>query len=150
MVTSVCGASSPSSSSYGSSRSSRSSSSRSGAIAAQRSSRDREGIGGRGDVVHAEHRRAALEGEHVRRDGCSDALVWVLAADQLPQEPLARRADQHAEAEVEELVEAAEKLEVVGDRLAEADAGVEQDALGGDPLARRERGALGEERLDVG
>src|SRR3954449_13048270 len=147
MVTSVCGASASSSSSYGSSRSSSSSSSRSGAIAAQRSSRDRERIGGRRDVVHAEDRRAALEREDVRRDRRRDALVRVLAAGEAAEEPLARGPEQQREPERGDLVEAAQQLEVVRDRLAEPDAGIDHDPLLGDALADGERDALLEERL---
>src|SRR5215218_7522844 len=137
MVTSVCGPSpsGSSSSSYGSSRSS-SSSSRSGAMSAQRSSRDREGIGGRRDVVHAEDARAAL--------------VRVLAAGEPPEEGLARGPEHDREPELDDLAQAVEQLEVVVNRLAEPDARVEHDALLGDALGDRERGALLEERLDLG
>src|SRR4051794_26767513 len=110
IVTSVCGASSSSSSSssYSSSRSSRSSGS-SGAIGPQRSSRHRERIGGGGDVVHAEHRRAALQREDVGGEGAGHALVRVLAAGQLPEERLARRADDDREAQVGDLGQPAQQ-----------------------------------------
>jgi hypothetical protein len=49
----------------------------------------------------------------------------------------------------DDLVEAPEQLEVVLDRLAEADAGVEPDALLRDPLAGREREPLLEECLHL-
>src|SRR5919108_204402 len=149
MVTSVCGASS-SSSSYGSSRSSSSSSSRSGAIAAQRSSRDREGIRRGRDVVDAEDARAALEGEDVGGDRRRDAVVRVLAAGEAAEEGLARGADEHRETDRDDLVQAAQQCEVVLDGLAEADARVEHDPLLGDALREGEGGALLEERLEPG
>src|SRR5919112_2125000 len=112
IVTSVCGASpsGSSSSSYGSSRSS-SSSSRSGAMSAQRSSRDREGIGGRGGGVHAEDARPALEAEDVRGDRGGDPLVRVLAAGEPPEEGLARGPEQDREPERDDLAQAVEQLE---------------------------------------
>ena len=51
---------------------------------------------------------------------------------------------------VGELAEAAEKLEVVLDGLAEADPRIEHHPLLLDPLADRERETLCEERLDLG
>src|SRR3954452_3566496 len=104
-------------------------------MAPQRSSRDREGIGRRGDVVDAEYGRPALEPEDVRGDGGEDALVRVLAVQEPPEEALARGAEQHREAEGDDLAEAVEELEVVVDRLAEADAGIDGDALLGDAFA---------------
>ena len=69
------------------------------------------------------------------------ALVRVPAAGELAEEALARGADHDRPADGDDLVEAAQQLEVVLHGLAEADAGVEPDALLGDPLARRRRRA---------
>ena len=66
-----------------------------------------------------------------------------------PEEGLARGADHERTADRHELVEAAQQLEVVRGGLAEADPGVEQDALLGDPLRDGERQPLLQERLDL-
>src|SRR4051794_83015 len=132
----------PSSSSMSSISSSRSS----GSIAAQRSSRHLEGVRGLRDVVDPEHGRATLECEHRRGQRRGDAIMWVVAAGEPGQERLARRSDHDLEAERGDLVEPPEQLEVVLERLAEADAGVDGDPVFRDALADRERRALLEER----
>ena len=53
-----------------------------------------------------------------------------------PDEPLPRHAHDHRAAEGHDLVQAPQQLEVVLERLAEADAGVEPDPLLGDAVAR--------------
>ena len=98
------------------------------------------------DVVHAQDRRAAL----VRRDRSCDARAHEVGGAEPLQRALAREADEHRPPEREQDVEPAHELEVVLDRLAEADAGVEADALLGDALRDRECEALLEERGDLG
>ena len=56
-------------------------------------------------------------------------------AEDLPERALARDADEHGPAERAQLVEPPEELEVLVRRLAEADAGVDADALLADPAA---------------
>ena len=66
------------------------------------------------------------------------------------EEPLAGRPHDHGAPDRRELVEPAQQLDVVLDRLAEADARIEADALFGDPRRDGEREPLFEERPDVG
>src|SRR4051794_24847356 len=129
MVTSVWSppSSSKSLSSSTSSGSRSSSGSWSGAIDLQRSSRDHQGLTCLGDVVDAEDAGAALVGQDVGGDGAGDAVQRVRDVGQLVDEALARHADHDPEAEPDDLVGAREQLEVVGDRLAEADARIEVD-----------------------
>src|SRR5215212_6743354 len=138
-----------SSSRSSSSISSKSSSGSLSHIQPESSSGHREGIGVLGDVVHAEHRRAALEREHVRGDRARHAVVPVAAAGQLGQEALAGGPDHDGPPDRNDLVEPAQQLEVVLDRLAEADAGVEPDAALVHALRYGEGEALLEERPDV-
>src|SRR5687768_6344712 len=90
-----------------------------------RSSGNRQRIHNRGDIVHAEYARSALEGEDVGGDGAGQALGLRAAAGELAEEALARRADHDRPAERHDLAEPAQQLEVVVDGLAEADAGIE-------------------------
>jgi len=98
-------------------------------------------------VVDAENRRAALEG----RDCCGDAGgEQVVGAGERAQRALARDADQDRPADRGERVESPDQLEVVLDRLAEADARIDQHALLGDALAHGELQALvGDTRIEV-
>ena len=85
------------------------------------------------DVVHAEDRRAALERQHGDGDARGHrARDRLRVAEHAPERALPRGADQDRPPERDDLVEPADELEVVLDRLAEADAGVEADALLGD------------------
>jgi hypothetical protein len=84
--------------------------------------------------VDAEDRRSALEREHVRGDRPGQALGHVAAGDP-PEEALARRADHDRAPERDDLVQPAQQLEVVLERLAEADAGVEQIRSSATPAA---------------
>ena len=70
--------------------------------------------------------------------------------EEAPEEALAGGADEHGPAERDDLVQAREELEVVLHGLAEADAGVEADALLVDPGVRRGLEPLLEERLHLG
>src|SRR4051794_37760633 len=151
MVTSVWSppSSSKSASSSTSSGSRSSSGSWSGAIPLQRSTRDAERLMRLGDVVDPEDAGAALVGQDVRGDRAGDALVGVRRVDELVDERLAADADDDAEPERDELVGAGPQLEVVGQRLAEADAGVEVDPVLLDALAHGELGPLEQERLDL-
>ena len=95
---------------------------------AHRSSRHLQRVVDRRDVVHAEDPGAALVGDDVGGDRGRDPILHRPGGD-LAQERLARGADHHRAPERDELVEAAQQLEVVRDRLAEADPGIEQDPL---------------------
>ena len=69
--------------------------------------------------------------------------------EQPAEEALAGHADDHGTADRGELAEPAQQLDVVLDGLAEADAGIEADALLGDPRRDGEREPLLEERPDL-
>ena len=72
----------------------------------------------------------------------SGPIVALGVAEQPAERALARRADEHRTPERDELVEPAQQLEVVLDRLAEADPGIEADALlRGSPQRPRTRAA---------
>jgi hypothetical protein len=98
--------------------------------------------------VNAEDPRSAGQREHVRGDRAGQPIAD-LAAGEAPEKPLARRADHDGEAERDDLLEPAQKLEVVLGRLAEPDAGVEVDALLRHALPDREGDALLQVCLDV-
>src|SRR6185437_16388889 len=92
--------------------------------------RERKRLDVLADVVGAQDRRASL----VRRDRRGDARAQRpgrrgRVAGELPERALAREADHERAAEREQDVEPPEQLEVVLDRLAEPDAGVEADAV---------------------
>ena len=91
-----------------------------------RSSRHRERVADRRHVVDPEDARAALVREHVGGDRRGDPVVDVAAGDRA-EERLARGADHERAADRDELVEPPQQLEVVLDRLAEADPGIEHD-----------------------
>ena len=92
-------------------------------------------------VVDADDARAALDGQH-RGDhaGRIDARPLVVGsierrrrhADEPRERRLARPADEERHAEREQLVLALEQREVVGRRLAEADAGIDDEPSGDD------------------
>src|SRR6476659_2621599 len=88
-------------------------------------------LGGLGHVVDAQHAGAGREREDRVGDGAADPLVRAGAVD-LADEALARGADQDRPAEVAQLAEPAQQLEVVLERLAEADPRVDPDPLLGD------------------
>ena len=67
-----------------------------------------------------------------------------------PRKPLREAPTTSGRPSAAQLVEPAQQLEVVLDRLAEADPGVELDALLGHALGDRERHPVLEERLHVG
>src|SRR3954452_16639037 len=85
---------------------------------------DGEGIDVLPHVVHAQDRRAAL----VRRDRCRDAraertdLRIGIACD-LPERALAGESEEQRTPERQQHVDSPQQLQVVLDRLAEADAG---------------------------
>src|SRR5579862_2891159 len=96
--------------------------------------------------MYPEDRCAALEG----RDGGGDArAAEIVAVDELAERALAREADQHRAAEREEHVEAPDELEVVLERLAEADARIKADAILTHAALDREPHAVLEERRDL-
>ena len=79
-------------------------------------------------VVDPDHRRARGDPKHGRGDGARGALER-RGAQQGAEEPLARRAEHHRPAQRGDPVEVAQQEEVVVERLAETDAGVEQHLL---------------------
>ena len=104
------------------------------------------------DVVHAQDRRTALvgrdRGARPRRASCptvADGSPRILR-----ERALAREADEHRPSDRDQLRQAPDELEVVLDRLAEPDPGVEADELLADPLRHGEREPLLEERLHLG
>src|SRR6266851_4505921 len=102
-------------------------------------------------VVHAQDRRTAVERGHCctnRRSGGPDLRVRV--AEDPRQRALAREPDQDRPPDRDELVEAAHKLEVLLDGLAEADARVEADELLADTRGDCECKPLLEECLHIG
>src|SRR5688500_12986569 len=94
----------------------------------ERSSRHGEPVVDGGDVMHAEYARPALVAEHAGGDGAVHAPGDV-AAGEAADERLARGAEHDRPADRGDLVEAAQQLEVVLERLAEADPGVQLHAL---------------------
>src|SRR5439155_24342097 len=101
--------------------------------------------------MYPEDRGAALVGEH----GCPDArgrgpCLRCGVAHDLAERALPRDPDQDRPPERGELVEPPKELEVVLDRLPEADPGIEADRLLADSLRNRERQALVEEARDLG
>jgi len=100
---------------------------------------DSERIDVRPHVVRANDRRAVLE----RRDGGRNARAnEIVAADELAEGALAREADQHGAAERQQDVEPPDQLEVVLERLPEADTGIEADAIFAHAAPDREAHAL--------
>src|SRR5579862_712890 len=97
------------------------------------------------DVVRADDRGTAFVGG----DGGGNARAAKIGRAEARERALAGEADQHRPSEGDEHVEPADELEVVLDRLAETDAGIEADAILRDALRHGEREALLEERRDV-
>ena len=99
--------------------------------------------------MDAEHARAALEREHVRRERPREPFRPRCGPADAREKALARRADHDRPAERDDLVEATDQREVVLIALAEADPRVEQHALLAHAFAHGELQASGEERLDL-
>src|SRR3954453_12619629 len=73
-------------------------------------------------VVRAQDRRAAVEGRDCGTDRCRHrAHLRLPVAEDAREGALAREADEERPADCEQLVQAANELEVLLDRLAEAD-----------------------------
>ena len=101
-----------------------------------------------GDVVDPQHVGAGPQREHVEAivpPSRSPTSRPVERAD----EALARRPDDDRPAELPQLAEPAQELEVVLDGLAEPDPRIDPDPLLGDPRADGDLDPLGEERLHV-
>src|SRR5439155_20536939 len=95
-------------------------------------------------------RGAALVGRDRGTDtGGGRARDRIGVAEQLAERALAREADDHRPTECRQLVEAADQLEVVVDRLAEANSGVEADPLLGNAGLDGEHEPFLEERSDL-
>ena len=85
------------------------------------------------DVVRPQDRRAALVGDDGGGDACRKGPGRRLGVAQDPAErALAREADDDGPTEGAQDVEPPDELEVLLDGLAEADAGIQADALLGD------------------
>ena len=100
-------------------------------------------------IVHAQEVRAPAVAVERGGDRGGHPVRGDLAAGERAQEALARDAQQQR-AESRKARQRAQQREVVRERLAEADAGIERDALRGHARRDRGLGALGEERLDLG
>src|SRR5215211_1300872 len=101
-------------------------------------------------VVNAKDRRTALVGGDRRGDARRErARLGVGIAEDLPQRALAGESHHEWPPERRQLIQPPDQLEVVLDRLAEADAGVEADAVFGDPRLDCKAQSLLEERLHV-
>ena len=101
-----------------------------------------------GDVVDAQDVGALGGGEDGGGDRAAEPVVHLGAVD-LADEALARGADDQRPAQLAQLAEPAQQLEVVLERLAEADPGIEPDPLLVDPGGDRDLHPLGEEGLDL-
>src|SRR5215218_2008483 len=114
---------------------------------------DRGGYGHRlldlDDVVDAENRRAVGGRQHRGGDRATQALAGVGAVDPA-DEALARGADDQRPAQLGQLRQAPQQLEIVLGGLAEADARVEPDPLLADAGGERRLDPRREERLDLG
>src|SRR5829696_4505592 len=139
----------PSPASSSSSISSKSSSGSLSHIRAESSSGHLQGVPVLGDVVYAEDARPPLERQHVRGDRAGEPIALVAAARELAEEALPRCAHHHRPADRDDLVQPSQQLDVVLDRLAEPDAGIEPDPLLRDALRDGEGEPLLEERLHV-
>src|SRR5690349_2252324 len=83
-----------------------------------------ERLARRRDVVDPEDVGPGREREHVRRDRRAEPVAHLAAGDR-PEEALARGPDHDRAAELGQLAEPPEQLEVVFERLAEADSRVD-------------------------
>ena len=91
-----------------------------------------------------------LEREHARRERARQALVGLGGArGEAREKALARGTYHDRPPDAHELIQAREQLQVVRDRLAEADARVEQHLLLAHALAHREGEPLLQKRLDL-
>src|SRR6185312_13300060 len=83
-----------------------------------------------GDVVDAQHRRAALGRRKRQGDRAAEALLGAGAiAGDLRDRALAAGAEHDPETERRDLRQAADEIEIVRRRLAEAEAGIDPDVL---------------------
>src|SRR6266705_4367378 len=80
-----------------------------------------------GHVVHAEDFGAARSGGQIGRDGADQAALHV-GVDQRAEEGLSRYAHQKREAVIRKILQAGNGVAVLTRGLAEADAGIEDDA----------------------
>src|SRR5207237_7343156 len=116
----------------------------------RKSSRDGERLDVLAHVVDAQDRDPALVDGDRRGDARRERPGrGGLIARELAERALAREADEQRPSEREQDVEPAHELDVVLDRLAEADAGIEADALLAHSLLDREAQAHLEEGGDL-
>ena len=103
------------------------------------------------DVMDAKDRGAALERGDRGADGRGGrAGRGSLVPEDLPEHALPREPDEHRPSKREQDVEPSHELEIVGDRLAEADSRIEADSLLGDSRVDCEFEPLLQKRRDVG
>ena len=110
--------------------------------------RHAQGFGVRAHVVHAHHGGSPSETEHGGDHGTCFALPR-LGPQQGADEALARGAQHDRTAKGGDAVEVGQQQEIVLERLAEADAGVEQDLCLAHAGGKRRRHALLEEDDDL-
>src|SRR6476620_3160482 len=101
-----------------------------------------------GDLVHPEHLRSAKQRQRVGGDRAAEP-VTDLAARELAEEALAGGTDHDRPAELAQLADSPQELEVVLDGLAEADPGIDPDAPLPAALRVGELDPLSQEALDV-
>ena len=103
-----------------------------------------------GDVVHAEDAGAGMQVQDGEGQRGREAFggVGIAVEAEAADEALAAEGAEDGVAQGEEVGGGAEQFEVLGDGLAEAQAGVEQDAVGGDAGGAGGRGPFGEEGAD--
>ena len=111
--------------------------------------RNREGLAGAGDVVNADDGGAAPGRLDRQPDRGGIAPARLGDAGQPADEALARRADQDRIAGIGQAAGAGDQGDVLLDALAEADAGIEGDALAGDRRRLAGLGALQQEAADL-
>ena len=95
--------------------------------------------------MHAHDVGAPHDADHHRRGGALHALIG-RQVEGVADEGFSGGAEQDGKAQGADLIQAADELEVLLDGLAEADAGVEHDAIGGDAGTDQCRRALAQER----
>ena len=101
------------------------------------------------DVVDPEDRRATTDRLDPGDDGLDQPVPRIGPPGDGPEEALPARPGEHESAASPELVDPAEDLEVLLDRLAETEARIDHDRVGSDPGGLRRDGPPLEEGLDL-
>src|SRR5690348_10680346 len=121
---------------------------RSGGLAGLDRAHDADDFRHRPDVMDTDDRRAVCDAPGDGGGGGEEAVAGVGFAGDFGEEALAAGAEDEGVPQLGELAEASEELEVVVDAFAEADAGVEEDPVGGDAGGAGGGGAVAEAGLD--